>query len=135
MLLSPRFGFNYDPSHFGYQNVDYVAFIRRFKDRIYHMHVKDVWWSPTPKEAGVFGGHTNFGDSRRAWDFRSPGRGSIQFEEIIRALNVAKYTGPLSIEWEDSGMNREFGAAEACTFTKKMDFSPSDRAFDAAFDE
>ena len=93
----PAFGFNYDPSHFGYQNVDYVAFIRRFRDRIYHMHVKDVWWSATPKEAGVFGGHTNFGDSRRAWDFRSPGRGSIQFEEIIRALNEIGLFGCVSL--------------------------------------
>lgn len=99
------------------------------------MHVKDVWWSPTLKEAGVFGGHLNFGDSRRFWDFRSPGRGSIQFEEIIRALNEIGYHGPLSIEWEDSGMDREHGAKEACAFTRKLDFAPSNIAFDAAFSE
>lgn len=40
----PRFGFNYDPSHFGYQGVDYVKFIRKFSDRIFHAHMKDVWW-------------------------------------------------------------------------------------------
>ncbi|MCX6017487.1 MAG: sugar phosphate isomerase/epimerase [Chloroflexi bacterium] len=130
-----EFGFNYDPSHFGYQNVDYVAFIRRFRDRIYHMHVKDVWWSATPKEAGVFGGHTNFGDSRRAWDFRSPGRGSIQFEEIIRALNEIGYAGPLSVEWEDSGMDREHGATESAAFVKRLDFKTSNVAFDAAFEK
>lgn len=130
-----RFGFNYDPSHLGYQGVDYVQFIRTFRDRIFHMHVKDVWWSPTLKEAGVFGGHLNFGDSRRFWDFRSPGRGSIQFEEIIRALNEIGYHGPLSIEWEDSGMDREHGAKEACAFTRKLDFAPSNIAFDAAFSE
>ena len=39
-----RFGFNYDPSHLGYQGVDYVKFIRTFKDRIYHCHMKDAWW-------------------------------------------------------------------------------------------
>ena len=50
------FGFNYDPSHFGYQGVDYVGFIRKFRDRIYHVHMKDVGWSSTPTEAGVFGG-------------------------------------------------------------------------------
>ncbi len=50
----------------------------------------------------------------------SPGRGGVNFEEIIRALNQAKYQGPLSIEWEDSGMNREFGAKEACEFTKRL---------------
>lgn len=129
------FGFNYDPSHLGYQGVDYVGFIERFGDRIYHAHMKDVWWSPTLKEAGVFGGHLPFGDARRAWDFRSVGRGSIDFEEILRALNRIGYDGPLSVEWEDSGMDREHGAEEACAFLKGMDFPPAGRAFDAAFAE
>lgn len=131
----PAFGFNYDPSHFGYQGVDYVAFIQRFADRIFHVHMKDVAWSQTPTEAGVFGGHTDFGDPRRFWDFRSLGRGNINFEAIIRALNNARYTGPLSVEWEDSGMDREHGAAEAASFVKRIDFPPSDLKFDAAFAE
>lgn len=129
------FGFNYDPSHFGYQGVDYIAFIDQFADRIYHAHMKDVWWSPIAKPVGVFGGHVNFGDNRRFWDFRSPGRGSINFEEVIRALNRIGYTGPLSIEWEDSGMDREHGAQEACAYIKSKDFPTSSRAFDAAFSE
>jgi len=127
------FGFNYDPSHLGYQGVDYVEFIRRFGDRLYHVHMKDVYWSDTPKPVGVFGGHSNFGDSRRFWDFRSMGRESVNFEEIIRALNEVNYHGPLSIEWEDSGMDREHGAAESCAFVKDLDFEPSAVAFDAAF--
>ena len=131
----PEFGFNYDPSHLGYQGVDYVQFIYDFPDRIYHVHMKDVWWSPTPGRSGVFGGHLNFGEKDRYWDFRSLGRGSVNFEEIIRALNRVGYTGPLSIEWEDSGMDREMGAAEAASFTKRIDFAPSGRAFDAAFSE
>ncbi len=130
----PAFGFNYDPSHFGYQGVDYVKFITRLADRIYHVHMKDVWWSETPTEAGVFGGHLNFGDRRRFWDFRSLGRGRINFEEIIRALNAINYQGPLSVEWEDGGMDREFGAAEACAFVKRVDFPASGLAFDAAFE-
>lgn len=129
------FGFNYDPSHLGYQGVDYVEFIRQFSDRIYHVHMKDVYWSPVPRSAGVFGGHINFGDSRRYWDFRSLGRGSVDFEEILRALNDIGYQGPLSVEWEDSGMDREHGAREACEFTKKLDFEPSATAFDSAFAE
>jgi len=129
------FGFNYDPSHFGYQGVDYLAFLDKFGDRIYHLHMKDVWWSPQMKLSGVFGGHLNFGDKNRFWDFRSPGHGSIDFEEIIRLLNRIGYNGPLSIEWEDSGMDREHGAAEACAFVKKLDFKPSIAAFDAAFAE
>ena len=127
------FGFNYDPSHLGYQGVDYVAFIDRFSDRIYHTHMKDVWWSDKLTEAGVFGGHTDFGTPGRFWDFRSIGRGCINFEEIIRALNRSNYGGPLSIEWEDIGMDREAGASEACAFVKKVDFKPSAAAFDAAF--
>ena len=131
----PAFGFNYDPSHLGYQGVDYVEFIHRFSDRIFHVHMKDVGWSQTPKDAGVFGGHTDFGDRRRFWDFRSLGRGNIDFEEIIRALNRINYQGPLSVEWEDSGMEREHGATEAAAFVKEVDFAPSDIAFDAAFED
>ncbi len=129
-----EFGFNYDASHLGYQHVDYVEFIRRFGDRIYHAHMKDVWWSPVMKTSGVFGGHLNFGDPRRYWDFRSLGRGSLNFEEIIRALNEVGYNGPLSVEWEDTGMDREHGATEACAFVKRLDFKTSGRAFDAAFE-
>ena len=128
------FGFNYDPSHFGYQGVDYLEFIDRFGDRIYHLHMKDVWWSDIPRPSGVFGGHLNFGHRDRYWEFRSLGRGKIRFEEIVRALNRAGYNGPLSIEWEDIGMDREHGAREACAFVKSIDFTPSNVAFDAAFD-
>ena len=127
------FGFNYDPSHLGYQGVDYVAFIERLGHRIYHVHMKDVWWAPAPRLSGVFGGHLPFGDVRRYWDFRSLGRGTIDFEEIIRALNRVGYDGPLSVEWEDSGMDREHGAEEACAFVRAVDFRPSRVAFDAAF--
>jgi sugar phosphate isomerase/epimerase len=127
------FGFNFDPSHLGYQGVDYVEFLRRFGRRIYHVHMKDVYWSPTPTPAGVFGGHLNFGDPRRYWDFRSLGRGRIDFEAVIRALNQVGYDGPLSVEWEDSGMNREHGAKEACAFVRRLDFAASAVAFDAAF--
>jgi len=131
----PSFGFNYDPSHFGYQGVDYVKFIYEFRERIFHVHMKDVTWSDIPAEAGVFGGHTEFGAPDRYWDFRSPGRGNINFEEIIRALNRIGYNGPLSVEWEDSGMDREHGAREACEYVKAVDFPPSSIAFDSAFEK
>ncbi len=129
----PAFGFNYDPSHLGYQGVDYIEFIYRFSERIFHVHIKDAKWSDLPKEAGVFGGYIPFGDRRRFWDFASPGRGDIDFEEIIRALNRINYTGPLSVEWEDPGMDREHGAMEACEFVRDLDFKPSSQAFDDAF--
>lgn len=130
----PVFGFNFDPSHLGYQGVDYIKFIRRFHNRIFHVHMKDVYWSDTPTEGGVFGGFLPFGDYRRFWNFRSLGRGNINFEEIIRALNDIGYQGPLSVEWEDSGMDREYGAKESCEFVRMLDFAPSTLAFDAAFE-
>jgi sugar phosphate isomerase/epimerase len=130
-----RFGFNYDPSHLGYQGVDYVKFIRTFGPRIFHAHMKDVWWGHGDGSVGVFGGHTGFGDARRYWDFRSVGRGDINFEEIIVALNDVNYQGPLSVEWEDIRMDREHGAAESCAFLRKLDFARSTIAFDAAFDK
>jgi sugar phosphate isomerase/epimerase len=129
------FGFNYDPSHLGYQGVDYVRFIREFPDRIFHAHMKDVWWNHGDGTVGVFGGHTEFADPRRYWDFRSIGHGDIKFEDIIVALNDIGYQGPLSVEWEDSRMDREHGAEEACQFFKKADFKPSQMAFDAQFEK
>ena len=128
------FGFNFDPSHLHWQQVDPVMFIREFKDRIYHIHMKDAALQLDGK-SGILASHLNFGHQNRGWDFRSLGHGGVDFEEIIRALNHIGYHGPLSIEWEDSGMEREAGAAEACAFTKDVDFAPSGRAFDAAFDE
>ncbi|MEP7001620.1 MAG: sugar phosphate isomerase/epimerase family protein, partial [bacterium] len=127
------FGFNYDPSHFGYQGVDYAAFIDRFAKRIYHVHMKDVWWSDRPTPSGVFGGHLPFGHPDRFWEFRSLGRGRIDFEQIIRRLNAANYSGPLSVEWEDSGMDRDHGAKEACAFVRSVDFQPAINSFDSAF--
>lgn len=129
----PAFGFNYDPSHLAYQGVDYVKFIRDFPDRIYHAHMKDAWWGHGDGTVGVFGGHTEFADPRRYWDFRSLGHGDVVFEDIIVALNDVGYAGPLSVEWEDSRMDREHGATEAAAFVKKIDFAPSNVAFDAAF--
>ena len=130
----PEFGFNFDPSHLIWQGVNPARFIRKFPDRIFHVHMKDALvtldgWS------GILSSHLNFGDPRRGWDFRSLGRGGVNFEAIIRALNDIGYDGPLSVEWEDSGMERERGAREACEFVRRLDFEPSRVAFDAAFDK
>src|SRR5207253_492638 len=105
-----------------------------FSDRIYHVHIKDAAVTLNG-QSSILASHLNFGDPRRGWDFRSPGRGKIEFEEIIRALNYINYAGPLSVEWEDVGMDREHGAREACEFVKNLDFPPSKVAFDAAFSE
>ncbi|MBX9792389.1 MAG: sugar phosphate isomerase/epimerase [Pirellulales bacterium] len=127
-----EFGFNFDPSHLQWQGVDPVEFLRAFPDRIYHVHIKDAVVRLDGR-SGILGSHLPFGDPRRGWDFRSPGRGSVNFEEIIRTLNQIGYDGPLSVEWEDPGMDREAGAREACEFVRRLDFAPSGAAFDAAF--
>lgn len=112
-------------AEFSYVGVDYVGFIPMFGDRIYHVHMKDAHWSVTPTQTGIFGGHLAFGDPRRYWDFRSPGRGRIDFEAIIRALNEVGYPGPLSVEVEDPEMDREDGAREACEFVRRLDLRPA----------
>jgi sugar phosphate isomerase/epimerase len=129
-----EFGFNFDPSHLLWQGVDPVEFIRRFGDRIYHVHMKDVIVKLDGR-SGILGSHLEFGDPRRGWMFRSLGRGGVNFEEVIRALNDVGYEGPLSVEWEDSGMDREQGAREACEFVRRVEITPSGRAFDKAFDK
>ena len=135
VALHPRFGFNFDPSHLGYQGVDYIQFIRHFGPRIFHVHMKDAWWGKGDGSIGIFGGHAEFGDARRCWDFRSVGRGMIDFESIIVALNDIGYSGPLSVEWEDSRMDRIHGATESAAFCQKIDFKPAQSAFDAVFNQ
>lgn len=129
----PAFGFNFDPSHFAYQGVDYVQFIYKFADRIFRVHMKDVWVSDRPAQAGVFGGHIPFGDYRRYWNFASMGRGSVNFRDIMRALNYIGYNGPLSVEWEDNNMDRLHGAKESCAYVKALDHPVSKIAFDSDF--
>jgi sugar phosphate isomerase/epimerase len=128
------FGFNFDPSHLVWQGVDPVAFIDRFPDRIFHVHMKDVQRNLNGR-TGILASHLPFGDHRRGWDFRSVGRGEVNFEEIIRALNRIGYSGPLSVEWEDAGMEREHGARESLEFVRGMDFMGGKAAFDAAFEK
>jgi sugar phosphate isomerase/epimerase len=122
-------GINFDPSHLLWQGLEPHLFIREFADRIYHVHMKDVAVTLDGR-AGILGSHLNFGDVHRGWNFRSLGHGDVNFEEIIRELNAIGYQGPLSVEWEDSGMDREFGARESLEFVRGLDFPPSAIAFD-----
>ncbi|MEI6387604.1 MAG: sugar phosphate isomerase/epimerase [Spirochaetota bacterium] len=127
----PTLGFNFDPSHLVWQGMKPDLFVRDFASQIYHVHMKDAAVTLDGR-SGILGSHIAFGDSRRGWNFRSLGHGDVDFENIIRELNVANYQGPLSVEWEDSGMEREFGAKEALDFVRRVDFAPSNIAFDAA---
>jgi sugar phosphate isomerase/epimerase len=128
----PGFGINFDPSHLEHQLLDSAAFIDEFADRIRHVHVKDAK-RRLDGRSSILGGHLDFGQQGRGWDFVSPGHGEVDFDELIRALNRVGYQGPLSIEWEDSGMDRDWGAPDALAFVRRTDFPPSGIAFDAAF--
>ncbi len=125
------FGINLDPSHFAHQFLDTAQFALEFADRIYHVHVKDSRRRLDGRRS-ILGSHLNFGEEMRGWDFVSPGHGDVDFEAFFRALNRIGYEGPLSIEWEDSGMDRDYGAQDALAFVRGTDFSPSALAFDAA---
>jgi sugar phosphate isomerase/epimerase len=127
----PGFGVNFDPSHLAHQFLDSAAFVQEFADRIYHVHVKDSKRTLDGRTS-ILGSHLNFGEPQRGWDFVSPGHGDVDFEALFRALNRIGYQGPLSIEWEDSGMDREWGAQDALAFVRRTDFAPSAVAFDAA---
>ncbi|MDQ6773180.1 MAG: sugar phosphate isomerase/epimerase [Candidatus Dormibacteraeota bacterium] len=128
----PGFGINFDPSHFAHQFLDSAAFVEEFADRIYHVHVKDSKKTLDGRRS-ILGSHLDFGENERGWTFVSPGHGDVDLEALIRALNRIGYEGPLSIEWEDSGMDREWGAPDALAHVRRTDFKPSGLAFDAAF--
>jgi len=127
----PTLGLNFDPSHLIWQGVDPATFLRDFGDRIYHVHLKDAKLRRDGK-AGILGSHIEFGDTRRGWNFVSLGRGDVDFEAIIRELNSIGYDGPLSVEWEDSAMDRDFGARDAYAFARRINYAPSAIRFDDA---
>lgn len=127
------FGFNWDPSHMMWQGIDTVGFIVDFADRIYHVDCKDTRMRPQTGRAGVLGSHLPWGDPRRGWDFVSVGHGDVPWEDAFRALRSIGYDGPISIEWEDAGMARQHGAAEAVGFVRSLLWELPDAPFDAAF--
>jgi sugar phosphate isomerase/epimerase len=129
----PEFGLNFDPSHLIWQGVQPGLFLKDFIEagRVFHIHMKDTKVHLDGR-SGLLGSHLDFGDLRRGWNFRSLGHGDIDFEEIIRILNANNYQGPLSVEWEDSGMDRVPAATKACSYVRELDFEPSKIAFDAA---
>jgi len=128
------FGINFDPSHFAHQFLDPAAFVDEFADRIYHVHIKDSR-KTLDGRSSILGGHLNFGQAGRGWDFVSPGHGDVDFESLMRALNRIGYAGPLSIEWEDAGMDRQWGARDALAFVRRIDFEPSTFVFDEAMQQ
>lgn len=127
------FGLNFDPSHFLWQDLDPVAFVLDFADRITHVDCKGAKVRTGDGRRGRLSSHLPWSDLRRGWDFVSVGHDDVPWEDCIRALNQIGYHGPLSVEWEDAGMDREVGAAEAIEYLRRLDWTPPTSAFDAAF--
>lgn len=123
-----EFGFTLDASHLHWQGIDPAEFVRRFPERIYHVHMRDVTLHLNGRN-GLLGSYLPPGDPRRGWDYRSPGHGGIDWEALIRALNEIDYDGPLSVDWNDPGMNRDYGAEDACRFVKRLDFEKPPKGF------
>jgi len=129
----PAFGLNWDPSHFVWQDLDPVGFLWDFRDRIYHVDCKDARRQVGNGRNGRMGSHLPWADPRRGWDFVSTGRGDVPWEQSFRMLNTIGYEGPISVEWEDAGMDRLIGAPEALEFVRRNAFDPPSASFDAAF--
>jgi sugar phosphate isomerase/epimerase len=127
------FGLNWDPSHMMWQNIDPVAFLTDFADRIYHVDCKDTRVRTPNGRYGVLGSHLPWGDPRRGWDFVSTGHGDVPWEDCFRTLRAIGYGGPISIEWEDSGMDRLHGAPDALAFVRSLLWDAPAASFDAAF--
>jgi sugar phosphate isomerase/epimerase len=129
----PAFGLNFDPSHFVWQDLDPAGFLWDFKDRIYHVDCKESVKQLNGRN-GRLGSHLAWGDPRRGWDFVSTGHGDVPWEPVFRMLNSIGYTGPISVEWEDAGMDRLAGAPDALAFVRKLtQIEPSATSFDSAF--
>jgi sugar phosphate isomerase/epimerase len=130
------FGLNWDPSHMVWQDIDPVAFLWDFQDKIFHVHCKDTKKRLGNGRNGRLSSHLPWADPRRGWDFISTGHGDVPWEDAFRMLNAIGYDGPLSVEWEDAGMDRLVGAPEALGFVRKLSsYEPSGAAFDAAFSQ
>ncbi len=130
----PGFGLNFDPSHMVWQGLDYVGFLWEFRDRIYHVDCKDTKLRMGNGRNGILSSHLPWADPRRGWDFISTGHGDTKWEDIFRMLNFIGYAGPISIEWEDAGMDRLLGAPEALGVIRGLNaITIPEAAFDAAF--
>jgi len=129
----PAFGLNFDPSHFVWQDLDPVGFLYDFRERIYHVDCKESVKQFNGRN-GRLGSHLPWGDPRRGWDFVSTGHGDVPWEACFRMLNSIGYDGPISVEWEDAGMDRLVGAPAALALVRELTrIEPPAASFDAAF--
>lgn len=123
----PRCNILYDPSHFVLQQLDYLAFIDRYHERIKAFHVKDAEFRPDAR-TGVYGGYQAWGD--RAGRFRSLGDGQVDFRQIFSKLTHYGFDGWAVLEWECCYKHPEQGAAEGAPFIADHIIRPTEYAFD-----
>ena len=123
----PRANILYDPSHFLLQQLDYLAFIDIYKERIKMFHVKDAEFNPTGR-AGVYGGYADW--ANRPGRFRSLGDGQIDFKGIFSKLTQYGYGGWAVVEWECCIKSPEAGAREGAPFVQNHIIEATTRAFD-----
>jgi sugar phosphate isomerase/epimerase len=123
----PRANILYDPSHFVLQQLDYLAFIDIYQDRIKCFHVKDAEFNPTGRQ-GVYGGYQSWVD--RAGRFRSLGDGQVDFAGIFSKMAQYDFAGWAVLEWECALKHPEQGAAEGAPFIADHIIRVTDHAFD-----
>ena len=122
-----RAAINYDPSHFLLQQLDYVAFIDIYHERIKAFHAKDAEFNPTGR-VGVYGGYASWVD--RAGRFRSLGDGQVDFSAIFSKLAQYDYDGWAVLEWECCLKHPEDGAREGAEFIASHIIRVTEKAFD-----
>jgi sugar phosphate isomerase/epimerase len=117
----------YDPSHMILQQMDYLAFLDLYHQRVRAFHVKDAEYRPSGR-SGVYGGYQEWID--RAGRFRSLGDGQIDFRSIFSKMAQYDYPGWAVVEWECCIKHPEAGAAEGAKFVRERIIRVTDRAFD-----
>lgn len=123
----PRANILYDPSHMVLQQLDYLAFIDIYHERIKAFHVKDAEFRPNGR-SGVYGGYQSWVD--RPGRFRSTGDGQVDFSGIFSSLAKYDYEGWAVLEWECCLKHPEDGAAEGAEFIRRHIIRTTDKAFD-----
>lgn len=123
----PRANILYDPSHFVLQQLDYLAYIDIYNERIKCFHVKDAEFRPSGR-SGVYGGYQSWID--RPGRFRSLGDGQVDFPSIFSKMAANDFVGWAVLEWECALKHPEQGAAEGALFIDRHIIRVTQRAFD-----
>ena len=123
----PRANILFDPSHMVLQQMDYLAFLDLYHERVRAFHVKDAEFRPSGR-SGVYGGYQDWID--RPGRFRSLGDGQVDFRQIFSKMAQYDYPGWAVLEWECCIKHPEAGAAEGAPFIRDRIIRVTDRAFD-----